>query len=158
MGIAFSTVAAGVLCYSIVKYVVNTLSDLKHTWNNSDCSGRFHLWLLSFQWSFACSTCYCECAIVVYLHILECRPWLKILISGCFLMCENQTFSPSDDKVRRRGYISLGYWVSSPFIVVLLCSHSVEKLSSTEIGPSGNKGNKGSNRGHSRMMKQGKLH
>jgi E3 ubiquitin-protein ligase MUL1 len=31
MGIAFSTVAAGVLCYSIVKYVFNTLSDLKHT-------------------------------------------------------------------------------------------------------------------------------
>jgi E3 ubiquitin-protein ligase MUL1 len=31
MGIAFSTVAAGVLCYSIVKYVFNTLSDLNHT-------------------------------------------------------------------------------------------------------------------------------
>jgi hypothetical protein len=64
--------------------------------------------------SFACSTCYCEYAIVVYLHILECRPWLNTLISGCFFMCENQTFSPSDEEVRRRGYIPLGYWVSSP--------------------------------------------
>jgi hypothetical protein len=108
--------------------------------------------------SFACSTCYCECATAVYLHILECRPWLNTPISGCFMMCEIQTFSPSDEEVRRRGYISLGYWLSSPCIVVLLCSHSVEKPSSTEIGPSGNKGNRGSNRGHSRMMKQGKLH
>lgn len=59
--------------------------------------------------SFACSTRYCECAIVVYLHILECSIWLNTLISGCFLMCENQTFSPPDEEVRRRGYISLGY-------------------------------------------------